>query len=148
MDTLKIRRMHRKDIGAVIGIEEKCFPIPWTRGAFEQELEGNKLALYLVAVVRGQVVGYGGMWLIIDEAHITNIAIEPEFQGKGVGTKLTGALIHEACLKNIKGITLEVRQSNIIAQNLYKKMGFIPSGIRPEYYGDNGEDALIMWKEI
>ena len=148
MNKIVIRKMTKKDIASVIEIEKLCFPIPWTRGAFEHELGGNKLALYLVAEINGQVVGYGGMWLIIDEGHITNIAIRPDFQGRGAGEAITRALINEASLKEVERITLEVRKTNLIAQNLYQKLGFLICGIRHGYYSDNCEDALIMWKDL
>ncbi|AOY75731.1 ribosomal protein S18-alanine N-acetyltransferase [Clostridium formicaceticum] len=148
MEKLEIRKMLMKDIPSVIEIEKQCFPIPWTRGAFETELKKNKLAIYRVATWENQVVGYGGMWFIVDEGHITNIAIHPNFQGRGIGEAIVRALMEEANIKRIYRMTLEVRKSNLIAQNLYKKLGFISCGIRPGYYSDNGEDALIMWKEI
>lgn len=147
MDTLEIRKMIIKDIPAVVEIEKRCFPIPWTRGAFESELKGNKLAIYLVGLIEGHVVGYGGMWFIIDEGHITNIAVHPDFQGRKIGENITKALINEATVRGIQRVTLEVRKSNVIAQGLYKKLGFLACGIRPGYYSDNREDALIMWKD-
>ncbi|SDJ93621.1 ribosomal protein S18-alanine N-acetyltransferase [Natronincola ferrireducens] len=148
MEELEVRRMLLKDIDDVVEIEKRCFPIPWTRGAFETELRKNKLALYFVGLWRGKVVGYGGMWLIIDEGHITNIAVHPDYQGRKVGEAIVEAIIEEAKARRIYRITLEVRKSNDIAQNLYKKLGFITCGIRPGYYSDNGEDAMIMWKEL
>lgn len=148
METLEVRKMLIKDIPAVVEIEKRCFSVPWTRGAFEAELKKNKLALYYVGLLEGQVVGYGGMWLIVDEGHITNIAVHPDFQGRRVGEEITKALIQEAKNRNVYRVTLEVRKSNHIAQGLYRKLGFITCGIRPGYYSDNGEDALIMWKEI
>lgn len=148
MGTLEVRKMLIKDIPSVVEIEKRCFSVPWTKGAFETEIKKNKLALYLVAFMEDQVVGYGGMWMIIDEGHITNIAVHPDFQGKKVGEGITRALLEEAAARKLYRVTLEVRKSNIIAQNLYKKLGFVACGIRPGYYSDNGEDALIMWKDI
>jgi len=143
-----VRKMKLSDIDSVIDIEKNSFPIPWTRGAFMAELKNNMLARYCVVEVNGRVVGYGGMWLIMDEAHITNIAVHPEYRGRGIGTKLIGALIAEVSGTNIYGMTLEVRRSNIRAQKLYRKFGFVPCGVRPEYYLDNREDAIIMWKTM
>lgn len=148
MGIVEIRKMIIRDIPDIIEIEKRCFPIPWTKGAFEKELRSNKLAHYFVGVLDGKVAGYGGMWLIIDEGHITNIAVHPDYQGKKVGEGIVGALIQEAESRRMYRLTLEVRKSNIIAQNLYKKLGFVTCGIRPGYYSDNAEDALIMWKEI
>lgn len=145
-DSVIIRKMKLSDIDSVVDIEKNSFPIPWTRGAFTIELRNNKLAKYCVAETGGSVVGYGGMWLIMDEAHITNIAVHPEYRGRGIGKKLIEALIEEVSKVNVYKMTLEVRRSNIAAQTLYKKYGFVPCGIRPEYYLDNREDAIIMWR--
>lgn len=143
-----VRKMEIKDIDAVVDIEENSFSIPWTRGAFLEELTKNKLAKYCVAEVDGKVAAYGGMWLIVDEGHITNIAVHPTYRGKGVGKKIVEGLIEEGKRMNLYRMTLEVRRSNLIAQELYKKFGFIPCGVRPGYYQDNGEDAIIMWKDL
>jgi ribosomal-protein-alanine N-acetyltransferase len=93
------------------------------------------------------VVGYGGLWLNVDEGHITTIAVAPEYRGRGIGELLLNGLIDQALTLNIDMLTLEVRVSNVVAQQLYLKYGFRPSGTRPRYYTDNGEDALIMWTE-
>ncbi len=145
-DSIIVRKMKIGDVGSVVDIEQRCFPIPWTKGTFVMEIVSNKLARYCVAEVDGRVVGYGGMWLIIDEAHITNIAVHPEHRGEGVGKKLVEHLIDEASDTDIHKVTLEVRRSNFIARALYTKFGFEPRGIRPGYYRDNGEDAIIMWR--
>lgn len=93
------------------------------------------------------IVGYGGLWLNVDEAHVTTIAVAPEYRGRGIGELLLNGLIDQALALNTDLLTLEVRISNIVAQQLYLKYGFRPSGTRPRYYTDNGEDALIMWTE-
>ena len=93
------------------------------------------------------IVGYGGLWLNVDEAHVTTIAVAPEYRGRGIGELLLNGLIDQALTLNTDLLTLEVRVSNIVAQQLYLKYGFRPSGTRPRYYTDNGEDALIMWTE-
>lgn len=147
MDSVIVRKMTLKDIDAVLVIEESSFSVPWTRGSFEKEIKKNLLSKYYVAVVEEQVVAYGGMWLIIDEAHVTNIAVHPDFRGRKIGKALVTFMIKEAIALRIGKMTLEVRKSNIVAQNLYKALGFMPCGIRPGYYHDNGEDALIMWKD-
>ena len=148
MEPIIVRKMKLTDIDSVVDIEKNSFPIPWTKSTFMAEIKMNKLARYYVVEVDGRVVGYGGLWLIMDEAHITNIAIHPEYRGKGIGKKLVGGLIEETSKINIYKITLEVRPSNTAALALYRKFGFIPCGIRPEYYQDNREDAIIMWKEF
>lgn len=148
MDSIIIRKMKLGDIEDVLDLEKEAFFTPWSKNAFITELTKNMLAKYYVAQVEDRVVAYGGMWLIMDEAHITNIAVSFKYRGKGIGTKIVEALIEEGKNKNISGMTLEVRKSNLVAQNLYKKLGFVYSGIRPSYYEDNGEDAIIMWSEI
>ncbi|TCO76430.1 ribosomal protein S18-alanine N-acetyltransferase [Marinisporobacter balticus] len=144
---MKTRSMDVEDIEAVCQIEKLCFPIPWSYDAFLAEIEQNKFARYMVLELDGSVIGYGGMWNILDEGHITNIAIHPEASGYGYGNMLVKGLIEMAQKEDINRITLEVRVSNKIAQNLYKKYGFKDCGIRPKYYEDNGEDAMIMWRE-
>lgn len=146
-----LRNMVVKDISHVVDIERKSFPTPWSPYAFTCELSDNEFAHYLVVVPeiqKDRVVGYGGMWIIIDEAHITNVAIEPEFRGKQLGEMLMKGLMRLAKAKNALNMTLEVRISNSTAQNLYKKLGFVESGVRPGYYVDTNEDAIIMWKNL
>ena len=93
-----------------------------------------------------KVIGFAGLWTIVDEGHITNIAVHPDYRGKGIGSKLVKSLIDNSKDWYINDLTLEVRYSNKIAQNLYKKYGFIEEGIRKNYYADNKEDAVIMWR--
>lgn len=146
-----LRTMGVKDIPYVVDIERKSFPTPWSPYAFNCELSDNEFAHYLVVVPeiqRDKVVGYGGMWIIIDEAHITNVAIEPEYRGNNLGELLMRGLMQLAFSRNALNMTLEVRVSNTVAIKLYKKLGFIESGIRPGYYVDTNEDAIIMWKDL
>jgi len=147
MEPVKIRKMTKWDLEEVMDIEHRCFSIPWSKEAFLLEVEQNRFARYMVAELEGKVVGYGGMWMILDEAHITNIAIHPDYRGRGYGNKIVGALVESANKEGISRMTLEVRRSNKAALNLYKKYGFAPQGIRPRYYQDNNEDAIIMWRE-
>ncbi|RQD71025.1 MAG: ribosomal-protein-alanine N-acetyltransferase [Tindallia sp. MSAO_Bac2] len=142
-----IRPMKVEDIPGIIDIEVQCFPTPWTHHAFRMELR-NKLAVYQVADINKKIAAYGGMWLIMDEAHITNVAVHPKFQGQGLGRKIMEALMEEARQRHMQRMTLEVRKSNETALGLYKSMDFLVSGIRPGYYHDNGEDAIIMWKNL
>ena len=147
MDIL-IRQMRESDLDSIMEIETKTFSPPWSREAFLLEITKNILAKYIVAEINGNVVGYGGIWLIIDEGHITNIAVDEKYRGLGVGNRILEGLIQLCIDRNIKAITLEVRKSNEIAKSLYKKYGFVEHGIRPGYYLDNNEDAIIMWKTI
>lgn len=143
-----LREMVIEDLDDIMEIEKYAFTTPWSRKSFEQEITQNLLAKYIVAVIDGRAVGYAGMWLIMDEGHITNIAVAKDSRGQGIGKYLMMGLI-EFCRKSkINNMTLEVRKSNIVAQNLYKKYGFLDCGIRPNYYADDHEDAVIMWKTI
>jgi len=139
-----IRRMERGDLDAVCAIENATFAVPWSRESFRQELERNVAARYLVAETEGKVVGYAGAWVILDESHITNIAVMEEYRGRGIGKQLTGALLQYLSNLGASYATLEVRVSNERAQNLYKSFGFVSVGKRKRYYEDNGEDAFLM----
>lgn len=145
MNNLEVCSFEKKYLREIMCIENLSFSIPWTKDAMEKELL-NKFAKYVVIKLNNLVVGYGGMWLILDEGHITNIAVHPEFRGIGAGKKIIEALIDECKKNNINSLTLEVRASNYVAKNLYTKFGFIEEGIRKNYYNDNNEDAIIMWK--
>lgn len=147
MSTL-IRDMTEEDIEQVMEIERKTFSTPWSKESFKMEITKNILAKYIVAEIDKKIVGYGGIWIIIDEGHITNIAVDKNYRGKGIGKLLIEGLIDVCREKNAKAITLEVRQSNEIAKSLYKQYGFKEAGVRPGYYSDNHEDAIIMWKQI
>ncbi len=142
------RRMTVEDIDQICIIEEESFSSPWTAAAFYNEIVNNHFAQYVVMEWEGQVIGYGGMWTIIDEAHITNIAIRPQFRGKRLGERLLLELQTLACFYGAVKMTLEVRVSNKIAQRLYEKMGFSAAGFRKAYYSDNQEDAIIMWADL
>ena len=140
-----IRPMTPEDVKAVSKIEKMCFSTPWSLKAFRLELEDNDCAHYAVVVAGEDIVGYGGMWMIIDEAHITNVAIHPDYRRKGMGEAVMRYLIKKASEIGAVAMTLEVRVSNKAAIYLYKKLGFIEKGIRRGYYTNNREDALIMW---
>ncbi len=141
---IEIRRMTIADIPAVHQIETAAFAIPWSERSFHQELETNPCARYLVAVRDGQILGYAGAWIVLDEGHITNIAVDKAVRGTGIGRKLTESLMQYASDLGAAYLTLEVRKSNEIAQNLYKSLGFIKVGVRSKYYEDNGEDGWLM----
>lgn len=147
-EAYSIRAMTVEDINAVHRIELLCFPTPWSQAAFEDELVRNALAVYSVIELDGAVVGYGGMWSIIDELHITNIAIDPAHRRKGLGRALVRALVAYGEMRHYKHMTLEARVGNAAAVALYSEMGFEAVGIRPGYYVDTGEDALIMWRTL
>lgn len=142
-----IRAMGFDDIDQVVAVERQAFPVPWSRAAFEIELTENSLAHYLVAEVDGAVVGYCGMWIILDEAHLTNVAVLAEFRGQGIGRCLLTTLMEYARLQGATCMTLEVRRSNSAAQRLYGRLGFVARGLRRQYYTDTAEDAVIMWRD-
>ncbi len=139
-----LRAMSHHDLEAILELEHKCFSIPWSRGMFEDELY-NPNAFYMVLEVSGQICGYAGLWKILDEGHITNVAVHPDFRRSGYGRRLIDALIDYAKKCELIALTLEVRVSNIAAISLYESFGFKPQGRRKHYYSDNNEDALIMW---
>lgn len=143
-----LREMELTDLDRIMDIEKDAFTTPWSRNAFSKEITENMLAKYIVAEIEGTVAGYAGIWLILDEGHITNIAVAKEYRGQGIGKYLMMGLIDYCKKLGVPNMTLEVRKSNIVAQNLYKKYGFLECGIRPNYYADDHEDAVIMWKTI
>lgn len=146
---VEIEPMRVRDLDAVLAIERVSFPTPWSRYAYLSELLENDQAHYVVARTSdGKVAGYLGMWMIVDEGHITTIAVHPAYRGRGVGRQLLAAAEIIARAHGGARLTLEVRVSNYIAHGLYQKFGYVDVGIRPGYYRDNNEDAIIMWKEL
>ena len=167
-------RMHVRDVPAVVEIERASFLTPWPAGAYVRELEQNALARYVVVrEARGRsdtpdprtratwvpeflrpaprddlsVVAYAGMWLMIDEAHVTSVSVRPSLRGRGLGLLLMWAMFDLGAAAGARWLTLEVRPSNSVARAMYAGLGFREAGIRPRYYTDNGEDAVIMWSE-
>lgn len=142
---LVLDEMRDSDVTAVLRVEDAAFSTTWPDNAFRHELEENRLAHYFVARHGGQVVGFGGIWVIMEDAHITTIAVHPEFQRRKFGEALLLTLLLQAILRQAAWITLEVRVSNTGAQRLYHKYGFATVATRRGYYTDNREDALVMW---
>lgn len=147
MENLNIEIMKITDLDGVYEVEKNSFENHWSKKSLEDDLK-NEVSIYLVAKIYDKVVGYMGAWKIIDEAHITNIAVLKECRGKKIGEALLKEMINTCKDNKINSMTLEVRVSNLVAQNLYKKFGFKFSGIRKEYYSDNKEDAIIMWNDL
>lgn len=143
---VEIIAMKEEHIDDVLAVEETCFHIPWTRVDFQREINENKMAIYRVAVVDGKIVGYAGMWHVVNEGQITNVAVLPEYRRYGIGNAMMEEFIKIAQDYEMIGITLEVKISNFPAQKLYTKFGFKPEGFRKNYYKDTNEDAIIMWK--
>jgi [ribosomal protein S18]-alanine N-acetyltransferase len=146
--TITFRNMTVDDLDDVMVVELNSFTVPWSREAFFNELTKNQFAQYLVVEVDQKVVGYCGVWIIVDEAHITNIALLPEYRGMKLGEALMAKVMELARAMGALRMTLEVRVSNERAQNLYRKFGFEEGAIRKQYYTDNMEDALVMWVNI
>lgn len=141
------REMTLEDVPAVSAIERESFHTPWSEDSFISELLYNQLAWYYVLEYRGRVVAYGGLWTIAGEGHITNIAVSKALRGHGLGRLITVEMIKAGEEKGCTRFTLEVRPANTPAVQLYESLGFKGVGLRPRYYQDTGEDALIMWRE-
>lgn len=145
---VRVDDMRMADIGQVQEVERLCFATPWPPYAFEQELTGNRLARYVVARAANggeeRVVGFAGVWLMVDEAHITAFGVHPTWRRQGVGRRLMVRLLELAREMRATRLTLEVRAGNHGAQALYRGFGFEDVGRRPRYYTDDGEDALVM----
>jgi len=143
--TLTIKPMTEEDLPAVVAIEQASFSDPWYLQSFRSELLNNRRALYLTAYCRDQLIAYIGAWVVVDEVHITTLAVEKEYRRQGVASRLLEVLIEKALPMGARRLTLEVRPSNSEAIGFYEKWGFTVQGRRKSYYYD--EDALIMTKE-
>lgn len=161
-----LQPMRVQDIPEVLEIERACFSMPWSAHAYRYEIEENTLSWYVVARLAPSqptsrllgkllalrpsvqphtpIIGYGGFWIMVDEAHISTLAVAPAYRRRGVGELLLLTMIEEADRRGATAVTLEVRVSNLPAQRLYEKYGFTVQGRRVRYYSDNGEDAYIM----
>ena len=143
MSEITIGLMTLDDVDAVAAIEAATFRTPWSKESFYREVTDNACARYVVLREDGVAMAYAGVWFVLDEGHITNIAVHPDRRGIGYGERVTRAMIQLAADSGMNWMTLEVRRSNVAAQNLYHKLGFIDVGYRKRYY-ENSEDALIM----
>lgn len=147
---IEISRLTHDDLEGIYEVEKDSFPIPWPISSFEEELK-NILATYLVAKVENKIIGYIGMWFVMDECHITNIAVLKEFRKNGIATKLINEMLKLCKEHGTTYIMLEVRSSNIPAQNLYSKFNFTEEVIRKDYYKNpdgTREDAIVMSREL
>lgn len=140
-----IRRMREADIPGAARLERLYFSMPWSLGQLKESL-ANPSYLFLVVEEKGSIVGYGGLLRILDEGDVTNIVIEEAYRGKGLGRKLTAALVEEGQRWGIREFTLEVRVSNLSAIHIYESLGFTKEGLRRKFYEKPTEDAWIMWK--
>ncbi|WP_102272757.1 ribosomal protein S18-alanine N-acetyltransferase [Cytobacillus massiliigabonensis] len=146
--SLTFRFMDINDVDDILKIEHESFTLPWSREAFQNELTTNQYALYIGLEEDRKVIGYCGVWIVIDEAQITNVAILPEYRGRKLGEALMRQVMEIASERGARTMSLEVRVSNSVAQSLYRKLGFQDGGIRKNYYSDNQEDALVMWVNL
>jgi [ribosomal protein S18]-alanine N-acetyltransferase len=143
--TVVVSTMRRRHLRGVLHIEQQVYPRPWTFGLFLSELSQRSTRLYLVARVGHRVVGYIGMLRSLDDAHITTLAVDPAWHRQGIATRLLATAARAAITRGCSNLTLEVRVSNSGAQQLYRRFGFVPAGVRKGYYPDNREDAIVMW---
>jgi [ribosomal protein S18]-alanine N-acetyltransferase len=144
-ERMDIAPMTASDINEVLRIERASFSTTWPSDAFYNELTTNKLAHYYVGRIDGKIVAYGGIWVIFEDSHVTTIAVDPAYRRKKYGEVMLLKLIDEAIARGAAWMTLEVRESNVSAQQLYRKYGFTTVTTRKGYYSDNSENALVMW---
>jgi ribosomal-protein-alanine N-acetyltransferase len=137
--------MRRRHVRSVLRIEQQVYPRPWSMSLFLSELALRSTRAYFVARVGRDVVGYAGLMMSVDDAHITTIAVDPRWHRKHIGMRLLLVLAREAIARDARSLTLEVRLSNKGAQDLYRRFGFGPVGVRKNYYAETNEDALVMW---
>lgn len=145
---MKVRPMEESDLEKIMEIEHASFSSPWSPQAFISELRDNEYARYFCLELEGEIIGYMGLWFILEEGHITNVAISPGFRGKRRGEVLMRSVIQMMAQEGMERMTLEVRASNMPAQRLYGRLGFVKAGVRKGYYSDNREDAFIMWLDL
>ena len=141
--SVEIAPMTNEDLDEVLAIERHVFPSAWSRGSYERELR-NANSFYYTARRQDELLGYVGLWVIIDEAHISTIAVRTSWQRRGIGSQLLEFALDIATLHGAKMITLEVREKNLPALALYRKFGFEQSGYLPRYYGDTHENGIVM----
>lgn len=141
---VRIGPLKRRHLRSVLRIEQQVYPRPWTLAVFHGELAQGSQRCYLVARVGAKVVGYAGVMFVDGDAHVTNIAVDPAWHRHGIGTRLLVVLASQARVRGARNLTLEVRVSNVAAQEMYRRFGFAPAGMRRRYY-ENTEDAIVMW---
>ena len=144
LQTLRFEELAESHIPAILAIEQEANSSPWSEQSFKNELD-NPHKAFLVAIASGMVIGYGGIWLIVDEAHVTNIAISPDYRRQGIGQRLMVQLLDRAKEAGMTCSTLEVRASNAAAITMYEQLGYRETARRKRYYPDNQEDAVVMW---
>lgn len=141
---LTIRKMTVEDVSAVVDLDQKSFSLPWPERSFRFELTDNPASRCWVAALDGRVVGMIVVWLIVDEAHVATIATDPEYRRQGIGKRLLAHALRHLIDDGARSSFLEVRESNLAAQEMYRKFGYEVTGRRRRYYRDNDEDAILM----
>jgi len=144
MKTLRFEPLSESHIPAILEIEKVSNTAPWSERSFKNELD-HQHGVFLVGILQGEVVAYGGVWLVVDEAHVTTIAVAEQNRRQGIGQRLMVELLHKAKAAGMVCSTLEVRASNVGAIKLYEKFGYSVTATRRGYYPDNREDAVVMW---
>ena len=140
-----VEPMRNRHLRAVRRIDRQVYRSPWSTALYLQELAQRDSRLYVVARVQRTIVGYGGLMVVFEDGHVTSVAVDPPWEGRSVGTRLMLALAAGGVAMGCRALTLEVRMSNDRAQELYRRFGFRPAGVRKDYYPEFGEDALVMW---
>lgn len=143
--TLRLEPLAEHHLAEILAIEKAVNGSPWSERSFRNEID-HRHGVFRVAIEEGRVVGYGGVWLVIDEAHVTNVAVAPVYHRRGIGRRLMIDLLVLAREAGMTCSTLEVRAGNTAAIDLYEKLGFVRTAVRRGYYPDNKEDALVMWR--
>lgn len=142
--SLIIRKMTLEDVPSVLELDQKSFSLPWPERSFRFELTANPASRSWVAELEGKIVGMIVVWLVLEEAHVATLATHPEYRRQGIGTKLLSQALLHLLEEGARSSFLEVRESNLSAQNMYRKFGYETTGRRPRYYKDNNEDAILM----
>lgn len=144
---LIVRQATGEDAAQIAEVEKQCFTVPWSYESLHQDISENPRAFYIAAEADGKICGYVGVWRILDEGHITNVAVAPEYRRRHIASAMLTVLLELLVDNEVRSCTLEVRAGNEAAKALYRSLGFEEAGVRKGYYEDNGEDAIIMWKE-
>ena len=143
---MKLRRLEKADVPQVSFLEQACFSVPWSQASLYQDIVNNDLSRYHgMFDDKGTLIAYMGYWKVLEQAHVTNVAVAPAWRRRGVGKRLFGYVLQKAAQEGVESLTLEVRPSNEAALALYRSFGMEEQGRRRHYYSDNGEDALILW---
>jgi ribosomal-protein-alanine N-acetyltransferase len=142
---VRITPLRRRHLRAVVRIEEECYPRPWSATLFLSEMAQRSSRRYTVATIGPLVVGYCGLMVVGEDGHITTVTVDPAWHRRGIGTAMLLDQARAAPGRAVRHLTLEVRVSNTAAQVLYRRFGFAPVGVRPNYYTETGEDAIVMW---